>query len=370
MIYLDYAASAPPWEEAVQAVQRTMLERFGNPGAVHSAGGEARAVLWESRKSIAGLLDVRPEEVFFTSGGTEANNWAVRLGCGRGRRHIIAAATEHKSVLEPAGRMREQGYELTLIAPGEDGVITPEAVEAAIRQDTALICVQAVNNETGVMQDVAGLAALAQKYGVRYLCDGVQSFGHTTQPLNRADFVSVSAHKLGGPRGVGCLVVRYPNTIAPLIDGGGQEYGGRSGTENLPGIAGFAAAARLSVRSLGGELRRLEELSGALVRGLKEAIPSMELNGAAGRRYPGIVSCWFPGIPAEETVMRLDLRGVCVSPGAACAARDTSPSHVLMAMGYGEQRAKESVRFSLGRLTTMEEIEYTVKAVGEVVGGR
>ena len=370
MIYLDYAASAPPWEEAVQAVQRTMLERFGNPGALHGAGGEARAVLWESRKSIAELLDVRPEEVFFTSGGTEANNWAVRMGCERGKRHIIAAATEHRSVLEPAGRLREQGYELTVLNPGEDGIIAPETVEAAIRRDTALICVQAVNNETGVMQDVAGLAALARKYGVRYLCDGVQSFGHMDQPLNRADFVSVSAHKLGGPRGVGCLVVRYPNMIAPLIDGGGQEYGGRSGTENLPGIAGFAAAARLSVRSLGEELRRLEELSGALVRGIKEAAPRMKLNGGAGRRYPGIISCWFPGIPAEEMVMRLDLSGVCVSPGAACAARDAMPSHVLLAMGYDERRAKESVRFSLGRLTTAEEIGYTVKAVRSIVRGR
>lgn len=368
MIYLDYAASAPPWSEAAQIVQQTMLTQFGNPGALHCAGGQASVILQEARKTIAQLLEVRPEEVFFTSGGTEANNWAVKMGCMGRKRHIVVGAAEHSSVLASARSLQAQGYTLTCVRPGQDGVIAPQAVEAALRQDTALLCVQAVNNETGVLQDVAALAALARKNGTRYLCDGVQSFGHTAQPLHKADFISLSAHKLGGPKGVGCLVVRYPNEIAPLLHGGGQEFGARSGTENVPGIAGFALAARLSVRAFREEQQRLEALSAAFLSGLRDAVPGMTLNGEGGPRYPGILNCWFPGISAEEMVLRLDQKGICASPGAACAARDPKPSHVLLAMGYPEQRAKESVRFSLGRLTTAQELEDTVRAVQAIAG--
>ena len=368
MIYLDYAASSPPFSQVAECVQQAMLQRFGNPGALHCAGGEARGILQEGRRTIARLLQVQEREVFFTSGGTEANNWAVKMGCLNGTgKHIVAAATEHKSVLNSVQRMQEQGYTVSYVYPGLDGRISPEAVEAVLRPDTCLLCVQAVNNETGVIQDVAALAALCRKKGVRYLCDSVQSFGHVDQPLNKADFISLSAHKLGGPRGVGCLVVRYPNSVSPLIDGGGQELGLRSGTENIPGIAGFALAAQLSADALQQEARQLPLLSEALLQGLRKAAPQMELNGESAPRHPGILNCWFPGITGEEMVMRLDLKGICASPGAACAARDTEPSHVLLAMGHSRQRAKESLRFSLGRLTTMEEIETTVQAVKEII---
>lgn len=363
MIYLDYAASAPVWPEAARTVSDTMQSRFANPGALHGAGAEARAALQHARKTIAGLLRVRPEEVFFTSGGTEANNWAVRLGCAPGKTHIVTSAAEHKSVLEPLRQLDREGYTVTLVAPGPDGVVTPEAITAALRPDTGLVCVQAVNNETGAMQDTARIADAARQAGARFLCDGVQSFGHTAQPLHRADFISLSAHKLGGPRGVGCLVVRYPHDIPPLIRGGGQEFGARSGTENLPGIAGFACAAQLSCQQMPVMYERLSELSRALLSGLRQVCPAMELNGSAESGYPGIRSCYFPGMPAEEMVLRLDALGICLSPGAACAARDPRPSHVLLAMGYPEQRAKQSIRFSIGRLTTMEEIEKTIQAV-------
>lgn len=370
MIYLDYAASSPPWPEAAQAVCQSMLSEFGNPGALHRAGGQARSLLQQSRKTIAGLLEVRPEEVFFTSGGTEANNWAVKKGCAPGRKHIVASAAEHKSVLEPLKQLQAEGYSVTLVSPGRDGILSPDAVKAALRPDTGLVCVQAVNNETGVMQDVAGLAAVVRSRGARFLCDGVQSFGHVRQPLNKADFLSLSAHKLGGPRGVGCLIVRYPHSILPLIDGGGQEFGARSGTENTAGIAGFARAAQLSCRILEEESPRLEHLSRALLAGLREVCPSMEVNGSEEQGFPGIRSCWFPGIPAEEMVLRLDSMGICLSPGAACAARDPRPSHVLLSMGYPEQRARQSVRFSLGARTTMEEIEETIRAVKAVINNK
>lgn len=368
MIYLDYAASSPPFLQAAECMQQVMLQQFGNPGALHCAGADARFLLQKSRRTIANLLGVQDREVFFTSGGTESNNWAVKMGCRKGKgQHIVAAATEHKSVLQAVSRMRGQGYSVSYVYPGRDGRILPETVEAVLRPDTCLVCVQAVNNETGVIQDVDTISALCRKRGIAYLCDSVQSFGHVEQPLKKADFISLSAHKLGGPRGVGCLVVRYPNTLSPLIDGGGQELGLRSGTENLPGIAGFAAAAQLSAQSLKQDEKHLARLSQALLQGLREAVPQMEINGDDAPRHPGILNCRFPGISAEEMVMRLDLKRICVSPGAACGARDPEPSHVLLAMGHSPQHAKESVRFSPGRLTTMEEIETTVQTVADII---
>ena len=371
LIYLDYAASAPPYEEAMQDMLRTALSQFANPGAVHAAGAQARSILHAARRTLAECLNVRPQEIFFTSGGTEANNWAVKLGCRSGeRRHIVSSSIEHKSVLESLRHMQTQGYEVTFVDPAPDGCVSPAAVEAALRPDTALVCVQAVNNETGAEQDVAAMAELAKSRGVRYLCDSVQSFGHVRQELHRADFISISAHKLGGPRGVGCLVVRYPNIIAPFIDGGGQEQGRRSGTENVPGIAGFAKAAQLSLQEQDAQNVRLRALAAQLLEGLGQVCPGMTLHAEQSPRHPGILNCRFPGITAEEMVVRLDLKGICVSPGAACAAQDPSPSHVLLAMGLQETAARESVRFSLGRLTTEQEIARTVQAVGEILRER
>ena len=367
MIYLDYAASTPPFPQAADRVRDVMLDCYGNPGAIHGAAADGRGILQESRRTLAKLLKVREQEIFFTSGGTEANNWAVKLGCRNGdRKHILVSATEHKSVLESANAMTKLGYQVTLLSPNEDGVITPEALEAALWPDTALVCIQAVNNETGVMQDISPLAAAAKRNGTRFLCDGVQSFGHTQQMLHKADFISLSAHKLGGPRGVGCLVVRYPNFLPPFIDGGGQEQALRSGTENTPGIAGFALAAQLSAEIMRSETTRLAALSAAFARKITAISPEIQINAEKAVRYPGILNCRFPGLASEEMVMWLDLAGICASPGAACAARDKQPSHVLLAMGLSEQDAKESVRFSFGRLTTEEELDTAAACIEDI----
>lgn len=365
MIYLDYAASSPPYEDVAAKVSQVMLTGFGNPGALHASGAQARSILQESRRSLAKALGVQDREIFFTSGGTEANNWAVKLGCQKGR-EILVFAAEHKSVLESA---RASGCRVTLLMPEPDGRLLSETVEAAMGPDTALLCVQAVNNETGVLQDIEALAKVARKHRVPFFCDAVQSFGHTLQPLHKADLISLSAHKFGGPRGVGCLVARYPYTPQALIHGGGQELGLRSGTENLPGIAGMALAAQLSLRDLPQEQARLAALSGLLLEGLRRAAPDLILNGTEPR-HPGILNCRFPGISGEEMVMRLDLKGICASPGAACAARDPAPSHVLLAMGCSETHARESIRFSLGRNTTEEEIQTVIRAVEEIVRSR
>ena len=366
MIYLDYAASAPPFPEVLDRLCATAAECYANPGAIHRAGAAARQILQESRRTLAQLLHVRPEEVFFTSGGTESNNWAVQAGCSfTGKKHILCSAAEHSSVLEPVRRMERSGHPVTYLRPDRQGRFTPDAVLEALRPDTALLCIQAVNNETGVIQDVDALAELARAHHVRYFCDAVQSFGHTGQDLSGAGLVSLSAHKLGGPRGVGCLVLRQPLAPPPMLLGGGQESGGRSGTENLPGIAGFALAAQLSARSLPDELPRLEALRQLLEQSLVRACPEAEIAGGQAPRS-SILSCRFPGISAEEMVMRLDLKGICASPGAACAAGNGAPSHVLLSMGYTPGEASEFVRFSLGRGTTREDILRTADAVADI----
>lgn len=362
MIYLDYASSAPICPQVAAIQHQTALECFANPASVHRAGGSARQILQSCRKQLAGLLKVRPEEIFFTSGGTEANNWAIALGCQLAKgNHIVASAIEHSSVLEPLKHL--EGYSLTYVKPDPQGRILPEAVDAACRPDTCMICVQAVNNETGVIQDIDAISAIARRRRIPYFCDAVQSFGHVNQNWDKASLLSLSAHKLGGPRGVGCLVVRYPYHIPPLLWGGGQEYGRRSGTENLPGIAGFVLAAQLSQESLDTEYGRLTDLSRNFLSDLRNRIPGLEVNGEDAARHPGILNLRFPGISAEEMVLRLDGQGICASPGAACAARDPSPSHVLTAMGLSEKQASESVRFSLGRLTTEAELKQTAAVV-------
>lgn len=368
MIYLDYAASCPAYPEAAEKFTAALGDCHANPGGIHSLSSRSRALLSQSRKTLAALLSVRPEEVYFTSGGTESNNWAILLG-GRagGRRHIAVSAAEHKSVLAPARRLEQQGFALSLIRPDSSGLISAAALEAALRPDTGLVSIQAVNNETGVMQDVEMIADICRRRGVLFHCDGVQSFGHTAQPLHRADLISLSAHKLGGVPGIGCLTVRQPLMLPPLIDGGGQERGGRSGTENVPGAAAFAAAAELSLSRLPAEQARLSALGEEFIRLLRREAPGMEINGEAAPRHPGILNCHFPGLTAEELVTRLDMAGICASPGAACAARDSAPSHVLAAMGFGEARAKSSVRFSFGRFSTAYELAETARAVGTTI---
>ena len=367
MIYLDYAASAPPFPEAARRMQDVMLSAFGNPGAIHRAGGQARKILNESRKTMAKALGVQDREVFFTSGGTEANNWAVKLGCRLGKgKEILVFAAEHKSVLEPAYHMEKQGFRVKLLQPQSNGLLLPETLEAALGPDTAMVCVQAVNNETGVIQDIEAIARLTKKHRVPFLCDAVQSFGHLDLPLHLADFVTLSGHKFGGPRGIGCLVARYPYVPGAMIHGGGQELGLRSGTENLPAIAAMAMAAELSQQTK----PDTGALSSLLLKGLRELEPQLILNGEGAPRHPGILNLYFPGISAEELAVRLDLMGICVSPGAACGARDPKPSHVLLAMGCSEPHARGSLRFSLGRNTTEEEIRLTLSALEEILRHR
>lgn len=370
MIYLDYAASAPPYPQVLSCLREVSGNVYANPGALHRAGAEARKILQDSRKVLAQNINVRPEEIFFTSGGTESNNWALQLCCSnQSKKHIVCFAAEHSSVLQPLDVLQQKGYHVTYLTTDSGGTLASQAVEDAIRPDTGLICVQAVNNETGVLQDVDAIARIARKHRIPYFCDAVQSFGHVQQNLHKADLISLSAHKFGGPRGIGCLVVRQPLLPSPFHLGGGQEFGQRSGTENLPGIAGMALASQISTEAHPSQASRLEALRSTLEQGLLEICPDLCIAGQEARRST-IVCCRFPGIPAEEMVIRLDSQGVCASPGAACAARSGAPSHVLLAMGFPSEEASEFVRFSLGWNTTREQILQTTDIVSQIIRKR
>lgn len=366
MIYLDYAASSPPYAEVCARVAETMETIYANPAAIHSAAAPARRILRESRRTMAELLGFRDSSVIFTSGGTEGNNTAVR-GAARltERKKLLLGAAEHSSVLQPALALRREGYAVELVKPDENGRIRPEDIAEKLTRDTALVSVQAANNETGTLQDIEGIAALAHGVGALYHCDAVQSFGHTELPLSCADLVTLSAHKFGGPRGVGVLALREGLMLPPLICGGGQELGLRSGTENIAGIAGMALAAELACGECRAEEMRLRALSELFVALLRREKPDIVLHSGNAARLAGILSLRIPGVSAEALLVKLDRRGICLSAGSACAARDPSPSHVLLSMGLSPQEAGETVRVSIGRLTTEQELRTAAKAIAE-----
>lgn len=362
MIYLDYAASAPAYAEVCALSAETAANTYGNPSSLHPAGTAARRLLRESRQKLAEALDVSPECVIFTSGGTEANNTALLSVRNAERRNVVVAASEHHSVLSAAAELKKLGFSVTTVLPDNCGRIIPEAVAAALSRETALLSVHAVNNETGTVQDVAALAELAHKVGALYHCDAVQSFGHVSLPLECADLISLSAHKFGGVRGAGALIARQGALSAPLLVGGAQEFSLRAGTENLPAVAGMALAAETACGELDAERARLEKLSSLFISLLRENI-RVELTSGDAPRAAGIMSLRFPEKSAEELVTRLGEAGICISAGAACTMGSASPSHVLTAMGFSAKEARETVRISPGRLTTEEEIRTSADAI-------
>ena len=366
MIYLDHAATTPPYDTVYPCMTQVAAEAFGNPSSRHAAGTAARKLLRQSRLTVAALLGVQPQEVIFTSGGTESNNAALFSVQNSARRHIVIAATEHPSVLRAAERLERQGFSVTRVLPDAQGRISPHSVAQSLRRDTALLSVHAVNNETGVIQDITAMAQLAHGAGALYHCDAVQSFGHIELPLHCADLVSLSGHKFGGPRGVGVLVVKEGVLACPLLVGGHQELSYRAGTENLPGIAGFALAAELVCKGLQPEFSRLETLSSLLLALLQQSVPDLVLHSSDVLRAPGILSLQFPDVSAEEMQVRLNEVGICVGVGAACSSADPAPSHVLTAMGLTPKEAGETLRISLGRTTTEEKIREAAKAMAAI----
>lgn len=366
MIYLDHAATTPPDAAVVQAMADCMAAAWHNPGAAYTVSEAPRRILRQARQAIAGMLNSRPQEIIFTSGGSEGNSQAVSLARGG---HVVAGAVEHASVLNAA---RRWAGEVTLVPPDGEGRIPPEAVAQALRPDTRLICVQLANNETGVLQPVSEIGALARSRRIPFLCDAVQAFGKIpidVRALN-ADLMTLSAHKLCGPRGAGALYVRQGVALAPLIDGGGQEFGLRSGTENVPAIEGLRVAAENAMRDMNAHAARTRALAEAFVRRLKVLVPGCRLLTEDAPRLEGVMALLLPGLSSEQAVADLDLLGIQVSAGAACSARTNHISHVYRAMNLSERDARCVIRVSLGWENTEAEMQIAAEAVAGVYAKR
>ena len=359
MIYLDHAATTPTDERVIEAMAQCMREAWQNPSAAYAASGLARRALRQARRTLAEMVGADPGEVVFTSGGTEANNLALQAARGG---HVVLSAIEHASVLNAA---RALGCEVTPVNPDARGRIDPGAVERALRRDTKLISVQFANNETGVLQPVAEIGALARARGIPFHCDAVQAFGHVpvSMPACKIDLLSLSAHKFYGPRGAGALIARQGTPLTPLLYGGGQEFGLRAGTENVPAIAGMAMAAALAREDLDERAQRERALMDGFLTELRGLVPGMRALGGDAPRLPGVASVLIPGTDSEVMIGRLDLMGVQVSGGAACASREHLPSHVYRAMGLTEAEAKSVLRVSIGRATTAEALSFAAQAI-------
>ncbi len=360
-VYLDYAATTPMAEEARIAMQEVERDFIGNPSSVHAFGQEARAAIRKARMEIADLIDADPEDIFFTSGGTESDN-AIIKGVFFDRKsrslpcHIVTSRVEHSAVLEACAFCESLGAEVTQVPVDSEGIVQKEAFAQSLRADTALASIMLANNEVGTIEPIRELSALCRERNIPFHTDAVQAVGHIPVSVRElgVDALSFSGHKLYGPKGIGVLYIRKGVNVSPLLTGGGQERGMRSGTENVPAIVGLGAAARLSRQSMQQEIEHLTDLQ----EYLKASIASIEgsfLNGAR-TKLPGNFNFGVHGISAEELLMRLDLEGFAVSAGSACNAGAVEPSHVLLAMGRTPEEARASVRVSLGRFTTKDEI--------------
>ncbi len=362
MIYLDHAATTPADARVIDAMAACMRGQWKNPSAAYAGAGDARAALRRARTAVAALLNAAPQEIVFTSGGTEGNNQALLAARGG---HAVVSAIEHASVLSAA---RALCAEVTLVPPNGDGRVPAEAVARALRPDTALISVQLANNETGALQPVAEIAALARERRVPFHCDAVQVAGHIPVDVKAlgVDLLTLSGHKLYGPRGVGALYVRQGVTVPPLLRGGGQELGLRAGTENLPAIVGLGAAAEHAQADMEAEAGRERALLAGFVADVKKRIPGTSLLAERAPRLPGIAALLMPRLDAERAIAALDVRGVEVSGGAACASREHAPSHVYTAMGLPPADAARVIRVSIGRGTTEKDLRTAAEVFGEI----
>ena len=372
MIYADNAATTKMSRAAIGAMLPCMERDFGNPSSLYTIGQRAKELLEQARADVAAVIGAVPREILFTSGGSEADNQAIRsaaeLGRRSGKTHIISTAFEHHAVLHTLKRLEKEGFEITLLDVHEDGLVRPEELEAAIREDTCLVTVMFANNEIGTVQPIRELGAICRAHGVLFHTDAVQAMGHLPIDVqaDNIDLLSASAHKFHGPKGVGFLYARKGVRLTNLIEGGAQERGRRAGTENVPAIVGMAAALKESAANMHANAERMTKLRDRLIRGIGE-IPHSALNGDAVRRLPGNVNFCFEGIEGESLLLLLDDRGISASSGSACTSGSLDPSHVLLAIGRVHDVAHGSLRLSIGEDATEEEAEYIIQSVKEVV---
>lgn len=372
-LYLDHAATTPVRAE-VAAAMEPYLTRYGyNPNSLHAEGRAARAAVDRAREIVAAALGARPREIVFTGSGTESDNLAV-LGAARaareqrGGRHIVSTSIEHHGVLHALDLLRDEGWEITLLPVDRDGLVDPERFGAALRSDTALATIMLANNEIGTLEPIETLATLARGRGVVFHSDAVQAPGKIPLDAGRlgVDLLSLAAHKFYGPKGVGVLYVREGTPVAPVIVGGGQERGLRSGTENVAGIVGLAEALRLAVAEQPRYAREVGALRDEL-QGILAALPDVVVNGAGAARLPNNLSVGFGGLEADALLIRLDLEGIAASAGSACASGSLEPSHVLEAIGLEERYSKGTIRFSLGRGLDQPMVDGAGRTIARIV---
>ena len=372
MIYADNAATTKMCDAAVHTMIQAMEEAWGNPSSLYLHGQKAKEILEEARESVASVIGAAPREILFTSGGSEADNQAILsaalLGRKKGKTHIISTAFEHHAVLHTLEKLEKEGFEITLLPVHENGIVTAAEVEAAIRDDTALVSIMFANNEIGTIQPVREIGAVCRAKGVLFHTDAVQAVGHL--PINveedNIDLLSASAHKFHGPKGVGFLYAKKGVRLSNLIEGGAQERGKRAGTENVPGIAAMAAALRESASKMDENTAHLTAMRDRLIAGLRE-IPHCALNGDETKRLPGNVNFCFEGIEGESLLLLLDDKGIQASSGSACTSGSLDPSHVLLAIGRVHDVAHGSLRLSIGEDITEADVDYIVQSVKEVV---
>ncbi|HPY72844.1 MAG TPA: cysteine desulfurase NifS [Methanothrix sp.] len=370
-IYMDHASTTPMAPEVIEAMAAAFVEIFGNASSLHQPGLSARAALEEARERVAGFIGAEAGEVYFTSGGTESDNLAIRGAALANRdrgKHIITTTIEHPAVLEPCKALEKEGFEVTYLPVTREGLVEVEALEAAIRKDTILISIMHANNEIGTIQPIAEAGEIARSRGIVFHTDAVQTVGKIPAKVDDlgVDLLSISSHKLHGPKGVGALYIRKKTPIEPIIFGGGHERGMRSGTENVPGIIGLAAASELAERNLEGEMVRISGMRDRLADYVLERVEETWVNGSRTKRLPNNLNLGFSFIEGEALLLRLDAKGIAVSTGSACSSKKTVASHVLTAIGLRPQEAHGSLRVTLGRENTDEEVDRVGEAIVEV----
>jgi len=372
--YFDWAATSPLCPAARDAMQPWLGMRYGNPSSLHRYGKAARLALEEARHQVAALMGADSAEVVFTSGATEADNLAVRGAAwamreDRGARHVVVSAIEHPAVLRAAQWLEREGFEVDTVAVDTSGVLATRDVHRILRADSAVVSVMAVNNEVGTLQDVAEIAALAHEVGALFHCDAVQAAACQHVDVHRwgVDLLSLSSHKIGGPPGAGALFVRRGVTLRPLLVGGEQENQRRAGTENLPALVGFGAAAAALSEELEARVKSMTRIGRMLHEGLQQGVPGLQCVADPASRAPHIACYLFEGVDAETLLFALDMEGVAVSSGSACSSHTIEPSPVLLAMGFGVARARSAIRFSWGPTTTEAEVRHLLDVLPPLV---
>jgi cysteine desulfurase len=372
-VYFDYNATTPLAPEVADALTVAMRDTFGNASSVHHFGQQAKAALDTARSAVAALLNADPSEVVFTGGGTEADNFAIRGAAEAtevtGRRHLIASGIEHEAVLNTLRALARRGWRTTLLPVDHTGIVSPDRLRDAITDDTAIVSVMHANNEIGTIQPVAELAAIAHEHGAVMHTDAVQSTGKIGVDVRAlgVDLLSLSAHKFNGPKGVGAMWMKRGTRMQPILTGGKHERNRRAGTENVPAIVGLGVAARLAGSKLVSEAARVAALRDRLEEGILRAVPGTSVNGARASRVPNTTNISFDRVEAESLLIALDLEGVAVSTGSACSSGTLEPSHVLRAMGLPTHRTQNSLRFSLGMLSTDQEVDQVVDLLPRLV---